>query len=130
MGNNPNLNRNCEGVVSAFLARQKEVLELLAAPAIPGESIKSVFARIAWRGGISRSKAEKAYRGYTVLRGDEWDRVNEAAKTASGAQSDTIVLDRATFEQLKSSLADLHRKIDALNSRASLAGSYSGSEGG
>ena len=41
----------------------------------------------------------------------------------NGASSDTVVVDREYFEQVKASLADLHRKIDALNSRAALASS-------
>lgn len=101
--------------MSAFAVKQREALEALAAPAVPGESVKALFARIARKAGITRSKAEKAWRGYTVLRADEWDRVQAAR---GGVGHDNA---RVEYAELLREIETIGRRLAALEANAARA---------
>ena len=81
--------QNREGVVTSittdeFLIRQRDVLAAIAGPCDPGEAFDAMIRRVARRGKLTVSKAAKAWRGYAVLRGDEWERCKDAV---SGLQA-------------------------------------------
>ncbi|RBP03829.1 hypothetical protein DFR50_14277 [Roseiarcus fermentans] len=85
-------NQNREGVVTSittdeFLIRQRDVLAALAGPCDPGEAFDAMIRRVARRGKLTVSKAAKAWRGYAVLRGDEWERCKDAV---SGLQAGVL----------------------------------------
>ncbi len=101
--------------MTAFVVKQREALEALAAPAVPGESVKTLIARIARKAGLTRSKAEKAWRGYTVLRADEWDRVQAAA---TGGADDAA---RREYSAILGELGRIARRLDALETNAARA---------
>ena len=109
--------------MTAFAVKQREALEALAAPAVPGESVKALFARIARKAGITRSKAEKAWRGYTVLRADEWDRVQAACGVA---EHDA----RNEYAELFREIETIGRRLAALEANAARAVAREGGRAG
>ena len=111
-------NRNSGGVVSEFVAKQRDVLTALSASPVPPTSKKEMFDRVARRLGITVSQAAKAWRGYVVLPGDVWERAQEkAGLTPAEELTSDAHADRERIRELEASLADLHRKVDAVLSR-------------
>ena len=99
------------------------LLREIVAPPWPGESVKALIRRASRKSGLTVSRATKLWYGLCArIDAEEIDRLRELAGNAKtgGAASATIIVDREYFESVKASLADLHRKVDALQSKVAV----------